>query len=151
MNFNEWLSSNEVSVKHSFTGSEYDGLEKVIDKRFWICDYRLNYSKDKKPIRNIQPKLIQVFSNDDLPKNKKVYYSPIHFREIKNGKLLSTIIAPFDNTGYRSYTGVSVNIFNTYEECKECFDTQCQIAISGYQERINELVKRTDEIKELIK
>ncbi|WP_336761317.1 hypothetical protein [Paenibacillus sp. USHLN196] len=90
--------------------SEYK--EKVkIGEEVWICDYRYN-DVDNKAIRHIQPKKVVVVSNEDLPKNKRVYYSEFHFREIKeNGKLSSTVIAPYDNTGYRSYGGVSLNIF----------------------------------------
>lgn len=147
MDFKEWLKNNDVIVKHSLMETEYENLENIIGKRFWICDYRLNSKKDSKPIRNVPPKLVQVFSNDDLPKNKRVYYSPVHFREVKNDKILSTIIAPYDNTGYRAYTGISLNIFNSEIECINCFNKQCDEAIKEYED---ELKRRTDEINSRI-
>lgn len=52
-----------------------------IGNRVWICDYR---HKDiaNKAIRHIEPKFVEIFSNDDLPKGKRVYYSEIHFKPI---------------------------------------------------------------------
>lgn len=144
MNFQEWLTDNGVTATHDrFLEKTYHNLENIIGKRFWICDYRLNNQCDSKPIRSVSPKLVQVFSNDDLPKNKNVYYSPIHFREVKGDKCLSTVIAPFDNTGYRGYTGVSVNIFNTQDDCEACFRGQCDAAIRDYE---NALKNRMEEI-----
>lgn len=147
MNFKEWLKNNNIVVIHNLMELKYENLENIIGKRFWICDYRLNSKKDSKPIRNVPPKLVQVFSNDDLPKNKRVYYSPVHFREVKNDKILSTIIAPYDNTGYRAYTGISLNIFKTELECVNCFNKQCDEAIKEYED---ELKRRTDEINSRI-
>ena len=153
MNFKEWLSENDVKTNHGLD-TTYEKLENIIGKEFWICDYRVN-DVDNKPIRNVFPKLVRVFSNDELSKNKNVYYSPIHFREVKGKKVLSAIIAPYDNTGYRAYTGVSLNIFNTQKECRECFERQCNQAISQYkkaiEEKTNMYCERINEIKELIK
>lgn len=145
MNFKEWLSDNGV-VEHKAYNTTYENLENVIGKQYWICDYRLNSNKDNKPIRNVLPKLVKVFGNDVLPKNKNVYYSPIHFREVKGDKILSTIIAPFDNTGYRSYSGVSVNIFNSEKECREYFEMQCDEAVLEYKNVIERLNDRIVEI-----
>ena len=145
MNFKEWLDNNGVIAKWDLHGTEYKNLENILGKNFWICDYRLNYSKDAKPIRSISPRLVKVVDNDTgLPANKNVYYSPIHFREIKgDGKLSSTVIAPFDNTGHRGRTGVSVNIFDNEKQCIDCYLKQCDEAINMYKV---ELGRRTLEI-----
>ncbi|MBE7896095.1 hypothetical protein G7L40_20655 [Paenibacillus polymyxa] len=96
-----------------------------IGEEVWICDYRYN-DVDNKAIRHIPPKKVVVVNNEDLPKNKRVYYSEFHFRELKeSGKLSSTVIAPYDNTGYRAYTGVSLNIFYDKEECIKHYLNQC--------------------------
>jgi len=96
-----------------------------IGEEVWICDYRYN-DVDNKAIRHIPPKKVVVVSNEDLPKNKRVYYSDFHFREVKgNGKHSNTVIAPYDNTGYRAYTGVSLNIFYNKEECIKHYLSQC--------------------------
>ena len=155
MNFENWLKANGISWKLNFPYIDeiYEHLENVIGNQYWICDYRLNREKNSRPIRNITPKLVQVFSNADLPKNKRVYYSPIHFREVKNGKVSATVIGPYDNTGYRSYRGVSVNIFDTKTECIEFFTEQCNTAIREYEEeltrRTQEIHYRIDEIKKI--
>jgi hypothetical protein len=130
MNYKEWMD-------------KYKNADNIVGKEFWICDYRLNSDKDNKPIRNVTPKLVKVFSNNDLPKNKRVYYSDVHFREVKNNKVLTTVIAPFDNTGYRGFTGVSLNIFDDEKECRKHFVSQCNEAICEYEEYID---KRKSEI-----
>ena len=94
-------------------------------QKVYICDFRQE-DLNKKPIRNIQSMIVQVVSNNDLPKNKTVYYSDVHFRMIKSkGEgVTSRIIPPFDNTGYRSYPGVMLNIFDNYEECANFYNSQ---------------------------
>jgi hypothetical protein len=122
-------------------------------QKVYICDYRKE-DLNKKPIRNVQPMLVQVVSNDDLPKNKTVYYSDVHFRMIKNkGEgVTSRIIAPFDNTGYRSYSGVMLNIFDNYEECADLFKVQIddvierlehkkEFAVIAIQQSIDAMIK----------
>ena len=101
----------------------------------WISDYRLGEDPTSKPIRHVKPTKVKIVSNDNLPKNKTVYYSNYHFRTLnKNGTISSKIIAPYDNTGYRSYTGVSLNIFMTEEECREHYLSQCEIIKSSLEE-----------------
>lgn len=154
MNFKEWLASNGVKQYYNLCETTYENLDNIIGKQYWICDYRLNKDKDGKPIRNVVPKMVQVFSNDDLPKNKNVYYSPIHFRAVSNGKVNSTVIAPFDNTGYRGYAGISVNIFDNESDCRKCFTKQCKNAIREYRDELNrrttEINNRISEIEKLI-
>lgn len=112
---------------------EYVDFEQLIGDtvkegdKVWICDYRHNNILES-PIRHVPPQEVVIVNNDKLPKNKTVYYSFYHFRPIgKKGKPLSTIIAPYDNTGYRSITGISLNIFFTEEECRQCYKKQCEV------------------------
>lgn len=115
-------------MKHS----DYKSVYKI-NEEVWICDYRYN-DIDNKPIRHVQPKKVVVVGNEELPKNKKVYYSDFHFRAIKeNGKPSSAIIAPYDNTGYRSYTGESLNIFYSEKECKQHYKKQCKENIKKFE------------------
>tara|TARA_R110000851_G_scaffold23134_1_gene68037 strand:- start:1462 stop:1878 length:417 start_codon:yes stop_codon:yes gene_type:complete len=122
-------------------------------QKVYICDYRQE-DLNKKPIRNVKPMLVQVVSNDDLPKNKTVYYSKVHFRMIKNkGEGVTVrIIPPFDNTGYRSYPGVMLNIFDNYEECADLFKVQIddvierlehkkEFAVIALQQNIDAMIK----------
>ena len=117
-----------------------------VGQEVFICDYRYN-DYDKKPIRKIPPTKVKVFSNYDLPKNKRVYYSNIHFRPInEKGKILSRIIAPFDNTGYRSITGTCVNIASTIEECNIFYDGQIDNIKTDMAIAKKNAVKRYDSI-----
>jgi hypothetical protein len=122
-------------------------------QKVYICDYRQE-DLNKKPIRNVQPMTVQVVSNDDLPKNKTVYYSDVHFRMIKNkGEgVTSRIIPPFDNTGYRSYPGKMLNIFDNYQECADLFKVQIddvierlehkkEFALIALQQNIDAMIK----------
>lgn len=141
MNLKEFFSTNNVTeIRNKWQSVEgYENLDNVIGKDVWICDYRIN-DPNNKPIRNVQPKMVRVFNNDDLPKNKNVYYSPIHFREIKGDRVLSTIIKPYDNTGFRAYTGVCLNIFENKDDCICYFNGQLKEAIGiimRYKEKQN--------------
>lgn len=116
----------------------------MIGKRVWICDYRFN-DIAQKPIRHVKPTEVLIVSNDDLPKNKIVYYSEIHFKPIgKTGKTLKQIIAPYDNTGYRSSTGTSVNIFLSESECVEHYLTQCEMIKKEIEEERKRANRRLD-------
>ncbi len=68
--------------------------------------------------------------------NKIIYYSPIYFRPVKNGHIMSKVIAPMDNTGYRGYTGESVNIFYTVEDCVKCYREQVRQAKAIYHKEL---------------
>lgn len=88
----------------------------------FICDYR--YSDfNNKPIRSVPPSKVLVRSNSNLPKNKSIYYSDTHFIALnKKDEETSKIIAPFDNTGFRSRTGECVKIYSTLEECTTAYN-----------------------------
>lgn len=112
----------------------------------WVCDYRYNDLSLSKPIRHVPPTEVEIWSNDDLPKNKRVYYSSIHFRPI--GK--KVVIAPFDNTGFRSYTGVSLNVFLTEKEAKDHYRVACKNLIGDLQqEKIKVAQDFDDKIKKI--
>lgn len=74
MKLNEYLAKNAVKLMIKGSGEKnptrqtndlgmYDyaeGLENVIGKMAWICDYRANADPTKKPIRNIKPTPVVV-------------------------------------------------------------------------------------------
>lgn len=131
---------------------EKNGL--MIGSTVWICDYRYR-DIDDKPIRHVKPTQVIIVDNEELPKNKRVYYSEVHFRPLgKSGAPLKQVIAPFDNTGYRSNTGTSVNIFFTEEECNAHYAYQCglvEAAIQGAKRARMEIYnEREKEIADLI-
>jgi len=97
---------------------EYEALTHKLFKKVKMCHY-LRPDLAKKALRNVPPTEVKVFSNDDLPKNKTVYYSKCHFRPVsKSGKITSRIISPVDNTGFRQRPGNPLFIFNNERECQ---------------------------------
>lgn len=116
--------------------------------KVWICDYRYNDIQEK-AIRHVRPQEVVVVSNTELPKNKRVYYSEFHFRPIgKNGKQLSKIIAPYDNTGYRFNTGVSLNIFLSKDECINYYLEQCEKIKEDISLEKEQVLNRFDQLTE---
>jgi len=94
-----------------------DGCGDFIGKEVWICHYN-QPDMNNKPIRSVPPTKVIIRSTDDLPKNKKVYYSHNYFSPIgKNGKPLSKVISPVDNTGYRMRCGNELFVFDNEFDC----------------------------------
>jgi hypothetical protein len=93
-------------------------------KTVWICHYH-RPDLDKKPLRNVPPTKVIVCSNDELPKNKTVYYSQSHFRPINaKGKATAKVISPVDNTGFRSRQGSPLYVFDNEAECIAAWNAQ---------------------------
>jgi hypothetical protein len=89
---------------------------------------------NKKPLRNISPTYVIVRPVSELPKGKRIYYSETFFSPInKNGTISTQIISAVDNTGFRSYCGNELFIFDNEQECIEEWNRQ----LSECQERIN--------------
>ena len=94
MKLNEYLTENGVKLMIKGSGENYpprqtndlgmydyaEGLENVIGKMAWICDYRANADPTKKPIRNIKPTPVVV--TDAKETSKTIYYSPVYFRPV---------------------------------------------------------------------
>jgi len=137
----------------------YPELQKLIEggtvqagDTLWIADYR-HQSINDKPIRHLVPTEVRLISNVDLPPHKRIYYADFHFRPYgKTGKLLAQIIAPYDNTGYRGYTGGSVGVFFTREEAVAYYLDQCQEVKTAIlkgakaaQDRFDKMLSEVDE------
>lgn len=132
-----WQNNRVLGPQQTKSLADFDyaeGLENITGKMVWICDYRANADPTKKPIRGIEPTPVVV--TDAKETNKTIYYSPIYFRPVKNGHIMSKVIAPMDNTGYRGYTGESVNIFYTVEDCVKCYREQVRQAKVIYQKEL---------------
>lgn len=137
-----WQNNRVLGPQQTQSLALYDyteGLENITGKMVWICDYRVNADPTKKPIRDIKP--IAAIVTDAEETKKAIYYSPIYFRPVKNGRVMSKVIAPMDNTGYRCRPGESVNIFYTVEDCVKCYREQVRQAKVIYQK---ELARITD-------
>lgn len=104
-------------------------------KKVWICHY-LQPDLDKKPLRNVPPTHVLIRSNDELPKNKRVYYSLDHFAPLSNaGKTLLKVISPVDNTGYRSACGNELYVFTDKNECVFAWNQQIEEACARILDR----------------
>lgn len=114
---------------------------------FYVCDYRYNDISDK-PIRAIIPTKVIVKSNSELPKNKRIYYSNSHFVKMTGEKETSTIIALFDNTGFRSRTGTPLNVFTEELECKKFFNKQLDKANKEVESWLDSMKLRADNLIE---
>jgi hypothetical protein len=114
---------------------------------FWIADFRYT-DINNKPIRHIPPTLVTIVENEgNLPPLKRVYYSDFHFRPRgKNGVVTAKIIAPFDNTGFRSNTGGSVGIFVDEAECREYYSMQCEAILDQIMKEKALAVSRFDKM-----
>ncbi len=113
----------------------------------WVCHY-LRPDLDKKPLRNIPPTKCVIVSNDELPKNKTVYYSKSHFVPIgKDGKRKSTVISPVDNTGYRMRPGNELNVFDNEQECIDQWHEELKIVIDSLDDKIANSQARWQEQK----
>lgn len=103
-----------MKIDHSKVASgSFDG------QAVWVCD--LNITEiNKKPLRKVPPtKCLVIPSSDPLNKGKTVYYSNSLLRAYSDkDKLTSKLIKVFDNTGYRSYAGNPLHIFDSYDECR---------------------------------
>ncbi len=116
----------------------------------WICDLRYNdYSN--KPIRHIKPTRVLIRSNSEI--NKTIYYSDSHFVALNNKDEIvkSKVFSLYDNTGFRSFTGVALQVFETEQECMDAYRKQCDVAIAGLTEyKITEIQKIDNKINELL-
>lgn len=81
----------------------------------YICDYRRT-DLSKKPIRNVPPTKVMIRSNEET--KKRIYYSNSHFVSLKkDGTASSKVIGLYDNTGFRTFTGTPLKVFDNELEC----------------------------------
>ena len=122
--------------------------------KIWVCDFR-QVDLHKKPIRNVQPTYAIVCPASDI--SDDVFYSQSFMRPLskKNQEPLNQVIKVFDNTGYRSYTGIALAAFTCEAECRAHYAGQCDVVIAGlkhaiatagnvYQQQIDILTKRKE-------
>lgn len=129
-----------------------------VGKTFWVCDYR-KLDFNKKAIRNVKPTKIIVLDQKHFEevgkKYPRVYYSNFALIPVDSkGKLkYSSPVPPYDTTGYRSYAGVSINVFDNYKECVDFYNYQIDNVVNLYKNRISTVVdnltKEMESIQEL--
>ena len=112
----------------------------MIGSTVWVCSYH-QPDIDKKPLRNVAPVYCMVMSADNL--KQTIYYSKAYFAPIgKNGNPTEKVIKAVDNTGYRSYCGNEIDVFDNEEECIESWNEQ----VSGTAEIMKAHAKAASEI-----
>ena len=133
---------SEVDIKDVTNGS-MDGA------KVWVCDLRYR-DYTQKPIRNVLPTEVIVVPNE----GKLVYYSNSHFRTIKkDGGTSSKVINPYDHTGFRSYAGEPLNVFDNREECVAMYKEQLDKAIYHIYDAmriVEEKAHKLEKIKEAL-
>ena len=103
----------QLNVKEIAEG-KHDG------KKVWICDYRFN-NLDEKPIRHVPPTEVLIRANSEI--KDRVYYSESHFALLnKAGVPGAKITKLYDNTGYRSYPGTPLDVYDNETECKARYE-----------------------------
>lgn len=128
-----------------------ESTSKWIGKEVWICDFR-RPDLNKKPIRHVPPQKVMVRSNNELPSNKRIYYSSNHFIKLsKAGKPLSTVIPVYDNTGYRSYAGEPLRIFEDEKSCVETYNALADVIIDQLDTRIQSIVQELEKEREAVR
>lgn len=113
----------------------------------WVCDYRFEDSILKKPRRHITP--TKVMCDGNCNTSKKVLYSYYHFKRLnKEGKpIKSNIIVPYDGTGYRSYPGVSLQIFLNEEDCRAYYKKTVEEIIAKMKKEKEDILNYFEEMK----
>lgn len=142
-------------MKYKTTDVRVTNSHLYIGKIVWICHY-LRPDFNKKPLRNLPPTRCIIRPISELPKNKRIYYSDIFFSPIsESGKISSKIISPVDNTGFRSYPGNEINIFDSEEECIQCWNNELQIVINNINDEMKIVLQRlenqVDTLKSMIR
>ena len=122
-------------------------------KYVWICDYRPSKAGiHAKPVRHVKSQKVLIMPNEGL--KRTIYYSESHFVALnkKGLPLKSKIIVLFDNTGYRSYTGIALKIFTTEKECikqyntfKKVFDTVAKMSLPSDVALFLESLSKSDD------
>jgi hypothetical protein len=109
----------------------------------FICDYR-RPDLDKKAIRNVPPTKVMIRSNSET--KKRIYYSESHFVTLKkDGSPSSKVIPLFDNTGFRSYTGEPLKVFDNEAECIAQWNDDLKVVEQKWAQRKAVVYKQIDE------
>lgn len=121
-----------------------------LNKDLWVCDLRFNNNSIEKPIRKVPPTKINLVSNDKV--SKRIYYSDnalVPYNK-KEELVFSKAFGIYDNTGFRSFTGVPLEIFDSEEECKNQYKKLIKLAIQFINKKKEEFVNSADiQIKNL--
>jgi len=107
----------------------------LIGETVFIVDIRHNGNPFDKLLRSVPPTEVLIAPSSVC--KGTVYYSECVFLKLKkNGEPSKSVIKLFDNTGYRSHTGMPLNIFTTYNEAVAKYAEQRQKIAADMEDRI---------------
>lgn len=118
--------------------------DKYLNNDVWVCDLRFKDGLEK-PIRNVHP--IKVSIQPVVLVKKTIYYSDNALVPYNNkGELnFNKAFGIFDNTGFRSYPGVPLNIFDSENECKEHYKFLVSLAINDLENAKKNIIEVLDD------
>jgi hypothetical protein len=124
----------EIEI-NKVTSGELDG------QIVWICDYH-QPDFNLKPRRNIPPTKVKIVPND----GKKIYYSESHFVKVADDGSVkfNKFWAPFDNSGYRSFSGHPVSVFDDELDCRIAWNTKISAILAEVQQAKQASINRFD-------
>ncbi len=132
-----------LEIKDIISGS-LDGMD------VWVCDYRPN-GPDKKPIRNLSPRRVKIVPKETT--RRRIYYSESCFQEYGKNGLLQKFLPVFDNTGFRSYTGEPLQVFDDEVECVECWnklmDDRIDVLLEERETALSDIDRKIENFKQL--
>lgn len=112
-----------------------------IGKDVWVTDVRL--SQKEELIRNIHAERFVIVPASDA--GRTIYYADHVLQKYgKKGKPIKQFISIYDTTGFRSYPGVSVNIYFNERDAKEKLIQQLENLEYFYNEKSNEYNKKAE-------
>jgi hypothetical protein len=119
--------------------------EKYVGQKLWVCDYRKEL--DKKAIRHVKPTEVYVAGSKDFcdaDLEPKIYYSHVGLAKLKKdgSPNLKQLIPPFDNTGYRSYAGIGLCVFDNEQECIDMYNEQVLEVLKKYEYELQFVMRR---------
>lgn len=127
--------------------------EKYVGQKLWVCDYRKEL--DKKAARHVKPTEVYVAGSKDfgdIGLEPKIYYSRVGLAKLKKdgSPNLKQLVPPFDNTGYRSYAGIGLYVFDNEQECVEMYNKQVQEVLEKYEHELQFVMRRlANEMEEI--
>lgn len=105
----------------------------------WVCHY-LRPDLNKKPLRSIPPTKCLI-----RPCTKRRYYTESELAVFnKKGEPSATAHSPVDNTGYRSFCGNEVSIFDNEDECKQEWQRQVGVVLREWVARRSVAIEEID-------
>jgi len=119
-----------------------DAGEIIVGDLVWVTGYyHSNFAE--RPTRHVPPTLVQIVVNEENPFYKSWAWVDYTFRACGNsGKLLKTVIMPFDKSRQDVRSAGSLDIFFTEEEANTAYIEAAKIVRDGIAQTQLDWAKR---------